>query len=968
MCSKKSIAVLSFVVAIFAQGVIASPPAADADSDPVLNNVEYWMQRWGALVGVPAVDNASPTPQPILAWTANTYVDTDGDGIPDVVETLFTHTDPTIRDDVACAGGGSPDLTGQYEVRRAANLGTPVDFLADELSAISVCHTSNSPGGIRVFEPRMGYATSASISGSGPYTLSANWTYLGTAVAFTGDCPSPCTGTNIVVTGSLSIGGALAAAEARRRATAAPGAASVNGLYAGQVTHFPHQAGASPNMLQDLGSGAIQINYLANSQATVYTKETYEAYPAYYSALTGTVFYTSFIYYADAYKDPYDPANSSDDTSRIALMLTEAPVSGVGGRIRGSETGLYTSPGQPIAVTENQIYGKASLPNTGGITLNRSVGIGTLLYLNNVPVSADAATLSGPGITTSTIWSDLDTDYFNDRSFMVRYGVRIPGFTDGEKVGLASDGASLEVSSIYRLFQSPLANNTYAFNFSGAEGGFGTINVPHTNRSSTPLPVVTNVQLDGSPLTAGRQKSLTGEDLSVDRVLSWSPLVTGGINGNGAGLYRVIITDPFHGVIYPPASITVPSPDSLSFFVDPADPSNPCPSDCSVTIKGGTLANSTAYRIEIEARDKGDPNNRSITDRYYLNTKPFVPGDLNLDHTNDIFWRRASTGSTVLWLMTGAGPTAAGLGGDSDWSVINTAGDFNDDGRADILWRQASTGLTVMWLMSGTARVTAAGLGGDSDWSVITTGDFNGDGKTDLLWRRASTGLTIMWLMDGASRAAAVTLGGDSDWSVIKTGDFNGDGKTDLLWRRASTGLTVMWLMSGVGAGHTTVGLGGDSDWSVIKTGDFNGDGKTDLLWRQASTGLTTMWLMDGPSHTAAGLGGDSDWSVIKTGDFNGDGKTDLLWRRASTGLTMMWLMDGTTRTAASGLGGDSDWSVIKTGDFDSDGKTDILWRQASTGLTVQWLMDGTTRTAATGLGGDGDWSVISTGDLGSDL
>jgi hypothetical protein len=956
MSSKKGIAVLGFVLAINAPGAIASPPPAENDGDPVLNNVEYWMQRWGALVGIPAVDNASPTPQPILAWTANTYVDTDSDGIPDVVEMLFTHTDPAVRDDVACAGGGSPDLTGQYEVRRAANLGTPVDFLADELSAISVCHTSNSPGGIRVFEPRMGYATSASISGSDPYTLTANWTYLGTAVAFTGDCPSPCTGANIVVTGSLSIGGALAAAEARRRATAAPSAASVNGLYAGQVTHFPHQAGASPNKLQDLGSGAIQINYLSNSRATVYTKETYEAYPAYYSALTGTVFYTSFIYYADAYKDPYDPANSNDDTSRIALMLTEAPVSGVGGRIRGSETGLYTSPGQAIAVTENQIYGKASLPNTGGITLNRSVGIGTLLYLNNVPVSADAVTVSGPAITTSTIWSDLDTDYFNDRSFMVRYGVRIPGFTDGEKVGLASDGTSLEVSSIYRLFQSPLANNTYAFNFSGAEGGFGAINVPHTNRSSTPLPVVTNVQLDGSPLTAGRQKSLTGEDLSVDRVLSWSPLVTGGINGNGAGLYRVIITDPFHGVIYPPASITVPSPDSLSIFVDPADPSNPCPSDCSVTIKGGTLANSTAYRIEIEARDKGDPDNRSLTDRYYLNTKPYVPDDFNLDHTNDILWQRASDGVVMQWLMAFGTYTSANLGGSTDWSVISTAGDFNDDGRADILWRRSSDGAVSQWLMSGSGVVTTTHLGGSSDWSVVKVGDFNGDGKSDILWRRVSDGMVSMWLMDGSGPAKTANLGGSTNWNVIEIGDFNGDGKTDMLWRRTSDGAVTMWLMNGTTPISTTH-IGGSGNWSVVKVGDFNGDGKTDILWRRASDGTLSVWLMNGILHTATNLGGSTNWNVIQVGDFNGDGKSDILLRRTSDGTVVQWLMNGASYTSAN-LGGSSDWSVAKVGDYDSDGKADILWRRASDGLVSMWLMDGPSHTAVN-LGLTSGWSVV---------
>jgi len=874
MFNSRVITVLGLVLAITAPAVFGAPPAWDSDSpdpDGVPNNVEYWMQRWGALVGVPAVDNASPTPLPILAWTANTYVDTDGDGIPDIVEVLFTHTDPNVRDDVACGGGGSPrDMTGQYEVRRAANLGVAVNFLTDEFTAISVCHTS---GGIKVFEPRMGYATTASISGAGPYTLSANWNYLGTAVAFTGNCPSPCTGTNIVVTGTLSIGGALAAASATRRATAAPSAASVNGLYAGQVAHFPHQAGASPDKLGDLGSGAVQIENLSNSQAKVYTKETYEAFPAYYSLRTGTVFYTSFLYHADLYKDPYDPANSNDDSTRIALMVTEAPVSGVGGRIRGSDTHLYTSPGQAIAVTENQIYGKASAPSASGVTLTRTVGTSTLLYLNNVPVSADLATVSGPGITTSEIWNELDTNYYNERSFGVSKGVRLPGFIDGAKVGVATDGASLDVYSISHLFQASLASNTYAFNFTGAVGGFGTVNVPHTDHSSTPLPLVTGVTLTGSDvgtmvLTAGRQKSVPEAtlDMTVDHVLSWSPVSTDGINGTGAGLYRVIITDPFGGRVSAPTSITDTSPDVVSFFVDPADLSNPCPSDCSVTIKGDTLAANTAYRIEIEARDKGDPNNRSLTDRFYLHTPALRPGDFNADRTSDLIWRH-TTGLSVQWFMAGTTPAStAVLGGDTDWSIIHSTGDFDDDGRSDVIWRDGTTGLSVLWFMGGNIPTSTAVLGGDTDWRIVQIGDFNGDGKSDLIWARTSDGAVSQWLMDGATPVKTAVLNDQSVWSVVKIGDFNGDGKSDIIWRHGPTGLSVLWSdMTGATPNSTAV-LGGDLNWSIIKIGDFDDDGKSDIIWRHGPTGLLVLWSdMTGatPNSTAV-LGGDLNWTLVQ--------------------------------------------------------------------------------------------------------
>jgi hypothetical protein len=922
MFSRRVVTVLGLLLAITAPAVFGAPPAWDSDSpdpDGVPNNVEYWMQRWGALVGIPAVDNASPTPQPILAWTTNTYVDSDGDGIPDVVEALFTHTDPTIRDDVACAGGGSPNLTGQYEVRRAANLANPVDFLADELSAISVCHTSNSPGGIRVFEPRMGYATSASISGGGPYTLSANWNYLGTAVAFTGNCPSPCTGTNIVVTGTLSIGGALAAASATRRAAAAPGAASVNGLYAGQVTHFPHQVGASADKLQDLGSGAIQINYLSNSQARVYSKETYEAYPAYYSALTGTVFYTTFVYVADAYKDPYDPANSNDDVSRIALMLTEAPVSGVGGRIRGSDTGLYTSPGQAIAVTENQIYGKASAPNAGGVTVNRRVGVGSLLYLNNVPVSADSATITGPEIEpyASTIWDDLDDDpsnsvtESNNRNTNVSLQLRLPGFTDGVKVGFDQLGNDLNVSNISYRFPRPLANNDYTFNFFGAVGGYSAVPFSHVDHSLTPLPVVDNVQMNSTVLAPARPMALTGLNMNVDNVLTWSPVSTGGIGNNGVGAtggYRVIITNAFNNRVIAPdgyTTITDVSPNSVNLFV-------PAAACCSVTIKGGTLDATTPYRIVIEAQDDSDANNRSQTDPYYVNLYfPFRADDFDGYGASDILWRNVGNGALIQWLMAGpVADMATAIGGDSDWTIVGT-GDFNDDGKADILWRNVSDGGVIQWLMSGSTVTTTTYIGGDSDWTIAGTGDFNGDGTSDILWRNTGHGGVFLWLMDGTAMATTTHIGGDINWTVAGTGDFDGDGKSDILWRNVNNGAVILWLMNGASVA-TAAPIGGDINWTVAGTGDFDGDGKSDILWRNTGDGGVIQWLMDGTSMTTATyIGGDTNWTVAGTGDFDGDGKSDILWRNIGHGGVFQWLMDGTSMTTATYIGGDTNWTVV---------------------------------------------------------
>ncbi len=81
----------------------------------------------------------------------------------------------------------------------------------------------------------------------------------------------------------------------------------------------------------------------------------------------------------------------------------------------------------------------------------------------------------------------------------------------------------------------------------------------------------------------------------------------------------------------------------------------------------------------------------------------------------------------MVWYMTGAAwnggyteitPTVT----DPNWSIVGIA-DFTADGQPDLLWRNSSTGSTMVWYMTGTAwnggyaEITPTVT--DPNWSIV---------------------------------------------------------------------------------------------------------------------------------------------------------------------------------------------------------------------------------------------------------
>jgi len=887
---KQRLMTLGLVLGLLAPAVFAAPAVLDTDGDGVPDNIEAWLQRQGAPV--------SPT-------VFNVYTDTDGDLIPDLVEQYLTQTNPAVNDNSVCAGGGGPvDITGQYDVRVATNLANPQDFLSDDLLAVSICHTS---GGVKVYNSRWGYANTVNFTGSDPYTLEATWLINGNTATAT--CTGPCT----TFTGTANIGAGVKPMSATRRTVLTGGSAAAgSALYGIQIAPSPKPGSASAYNPDHLGSEAAQISIDTLPTARFFHKDIYDGVPGYYVASVGTAFFVIYDTYTNG-------GYTETNYTAIGMTVTEPPAlpNREGGMIRGGTVDISDSTGNPTQITEQQLYAKAKGPLTYGITVNRTIGVYSQLSLNNVPESADAISISGTGLPATSIYTNLDDDpndsttWFNNKEYKVNHRYRLPGFTDGEKVGFAGNGNDINVSVTNYNHTGVLGDGTYTFSLTGAVGGYSSVDVTHTDYSATPLPVVTGLSLDGAALTSGRPNGKLNVNTTVNHTLTWDAVKTGGVGNNGVGstgVYRLIISDSFGNQIQPAVTGT----DQLGRFFSPGSVS--CApaggATCTATLDANSLPAGGSYRIVVEARDDSDSNNRSRTDRYYINTPRYRVADFSADGTADIVWRHEPSGVNLLWQMNGFNTIGTGvIGGDLNWTPLRFYGDFNDDGFTDLLWRHTS-GQIVLWNMIKHESTEGQLIGGDSDWSIVRIGDFNGDGYRDLLWRQASTGATVMWLMRGFEVFGTYYIGGDSDWTVIQTGDFNGDRKADILWRQASTGLVLLWTMDGPNVTSSAV-VGGDTGWTIVANGDFNGDGKRDLLWRHTASGLVVMWLMNGAVATNTALiGGDTSWDVRKVGDYNGDGKWDILWRNNTNGLTLMWQMDGTNMTAAQVLGGDLDWTV----------------------------------------------------------
>jgi sugar lactone lactonase YvrE len=186
--------------------------------------------------------------------------------------------------------------------------------------------------------------------------------------------------------------------------------------------------------------------------------------------------------------------------------------------------------------------------------------------------------------------------------------------------------------------------------------------------------------------------------------------------------------------------------------------------------------------------------------------KVVAAADFDGDGRTDILWRNDLSGQIIVWLMNDTGmrswqridPTIS----DRNWEFVGV-GDFNGDHQNDIVWRNAISGQTIVWFMNGTHLISWTLVNptvSTAGWEIVAVADFNGDGGADILWHNGVSGQNTLWLMRGTQLLSweYVTPSiADPQWGIAGAADFDGDGKADILWRNAGTGQVVLWHLSG---------------------------------------------------------------------------------------------------------------------------------------------------------------------------
>ncbi len=498
---KTTVPILAGFLLIVATAASAAPPVLDSDSDGVPDSVE---RAFGQ-------DPYSP----------DSYPDTDGDGIPDFIEENLTNTDPAIDDSVLCAGtGGASNLTGQWDTRITNNLAAPVDFKTEYLLSASICQN----GGLTAFA--QAYADSVTFDGTNFFaewtnpdeTVTVNAVYTAGAGAF---LMGRLEGTIAFDTTSYQF-------RADRRAMTPPASSTVSAIYGLQVKELLPSDDAidRPGNPSNLG-GQMVVGGAKGTVATLYPDDG-TPMAGYYVPSVGALFFKNqFTRISDADGDTNADDTITDTVDVYALGL-EAPTGKVGGMFRGaidSDTSIdldfATNPGIDSRTFDSfDAYAKTQAANVYFATVNRPAGAQTILALDNVPTSADQISIAGAGLAS--------TDLVGGTSGMTMDGAikvrsRLPGFTDGEAVGLSGNGTNLNITNIsYSTTPGTLlTNGTYTFTITGdGNAGNPTTYGGNYTQGNPLLPVATGSALDNTTLS--ESTPITGVRPGKTHTLTWN--------------------------------------------------------------------------------------------------------------------------------------------------------------------------------------------------------------------------------------------------------------------------------------------------------------------------------------------------------------------------------------------------------------------------------------------------------------
>jgi hypothetical protein len=143
-------------------------------------------------------------------------------------------------------------------------------------------------------------------------------------------------------------------------------------------------------------------------------------------------------------------------------------------------------------------------------------------------------------------------------------------------------------------------------------------------------------------------------------------------------------------------------------------------------------------------------------------------GDFDGDTRADLIIQNLADGRMVAWLLNGTKGTTLkrqefltpGFVADPSWRIAG-AGDIDGDGKPDLFFKNASSGLMVAWIMNGLAVARQEWISPNQvspDWAIAAVADLNGDSRPDLVLQHVNDGRMVAWPLRGTSLLGQVWL------------------------------------------------------------------------------------------------------------------------------------------------------------------------------------------------------------------
>jgi hypothetical protein len=476
-----------------------------------------------------------------------------------------------------------------------------------------------------------------------------------------------------------------------------------------------------------------------------------------------------------------------------------------------------------------------TLSNPTGVTLQKSVGVGTIFNDDVQPTVSvnDSSVVEGTGTGTTTLVFTPTLTNASSLPVTVTYTTADGTATQPADYGLASGSVVIAPGTLSQVISVTVVrdnlteqNETFLLNFSAQNATVTDNQVIGTIVDDDNPPIVKFLTQPSLPtggsfadiVSLGDFNGDTKPDIVVANNRSSN---IGLLRGNGDGTFQ--------------PAVAIPT-DSEPSSVTPADLDNDGDLDMVVSRFGYSSAiGFNAMGVLL--------NNGNGTFQPYMpldigrNTYVPIITDLNGDGNRDLIVPSNADGRVIVSLGNGNGtfqtPSSYSLPSQNPAKLV--ADDYNGDGKLDLAVGAANPNRIYIMLGNGNGTFQTP----SQNYSVLAepvnlqSGDLNGDGRADLIVGNGPPNGVFVLLGNGNGTFTPVSPSTPSpnNFDFIQVADYNSDGILDFSKVDYPGNGTIKFYF-GRGDGTFVFGFECPIGYSAARStvGDVNGDGKPDLV------------------------------------------------------------------------------------------------------------------------------------------